>query len=527
MTVGAGSNSPLNVFPASSSLRTPLFDAPGFMLADLEAGPPAMPYRPPPAPVQLGMPPGVAPPMPGYQPMGQPAHLHGPPPIPFVPCVPMPMGVPGMHSMPAPGFGLPAHVQHNLQYPQQVQPPGLQAQQLQPPPAHPTWQERFGQPAQLQQQQQGVGPGPQQHQPGLAAAASGDQDAGLQQLQHPPAEQQQDPGRQGGLRLRIVMPRGMQQRLSSPGEQAQQQQQPLPQDPQHGPAAAAASGQAGLQVPPPPPPFLQHDQQQEQPGQEAAAAAAGRPQAPLTRAQRKSAQHQQQREAATAAAAAAAAALRGSGPGAGHGQPAAAAAAEDARMPPGLRTVRFRREVTQVDIIMGAHQQQQQRSSAAPGAGNQQQQQRAGYGVAPLRGATAAGQGPLQPEQYFKQYAVDTNPFWGSALPHNFAGVLATTTLQPPAGRTPGSTAMATCDLAVTLSAQQVQQLQARTAAVQLWCFKLGDTVPYRVHWPYTNQQLLVNDARAAPVMAKRLKVGELQPHQVRLLAERDLPCWV
>jgi hypothetical protein len=71
----------------------------------------------------------------------------------------------------------------------------------------------------------------------------------------------------------------------------------------------------------------------------------------------------------------------------------------------------------------------------------------------------------------------------------------------------------------VTLSAQQVQQLQAGTAVVQLWCFKLGDPVPCRVHWPYTNQQLQVNGARANPTMAKRLKVGELQPHQVRWLA--------
>jgi hypothetical protein len=78
---------------------------------------------------------------------------------------------------------------------------------------------------------------------------------------------------------------------------------------------------------------------------------------------------------------------------------------------------------------------------------------------------------------------------------------------------------MATCELAVTLSPQQVQQLHAGAAVVQLWCLKLGDSVPYRVHWPYTNQQLQVNDARAIPTMAKRLQVGELQPHQVRWLA--------
>jgi hypothetical protein len=53
---------------------------------------------------------------------------------------------------------------------------------------------------------------------------------------------------------------------------------------------------------------------------------------------------------------------------------------------------------------------------------------------------------------------------------------------------------------------------------VQLWCFKLGDEVPCRVHWPYTNQQLLVNETVVRPTMAKRLKLGQLEKHQVGFL---------
>jgi hypothetical protein len=62
-----------------------------------------------------------------------------------------------------------------------------------------------------------------------------------------------------------------------------------------------------------------------------------------------------------------------------------------------------------------------------------------------------------------------------------------------------------------------MQQLSVGGAALQLWCQKMDDPVPHRVHWPYANQQLLVNDVPVYPNMAKRLTRGSsnLQPHQV------------
>jgi hypothetical protein len=84
-------------------------------------------------------------------------------------------------------------------------------------------------------------------------------------------------------------------------------------------------------------------------------------------------------------------------------------------------------------------------------AGQQQQQQR--YAGA---GRVIANRSP---EQFFRDRADDSNPFWMSAVEGDAVGMLGTTAvLQAPPGRK-GSFSMANCELSVVLGPQQLLQV--------------------------------------------------------------------
>jgi hypothetical protein len=117
--------------------------------------------------------------------------------------------------------------------------------------------------------------------------------------------------------------------------------------------------------------------------------------------------------------------------------------------------------------------------------------------------------------QHLRRYVSDTNPFWASATADP-DGTVACAALLAPNGP-PSISIMVSCTLTAVVRQQDMQQLSVGGAALQLWCQRMDDPVPHRVHWPYANQQLLVNDVPVYPTMAKRLTRGSsnLQPHQV------------
>lgn len=517
-----------------------------------------MPYRQPPAPYHMGVPPGLPPPMPGYPPPFDPYH-QGPPP----PFVQLPVGLqqvpaqPGMLYVSQMPPGLPPHPSWAERFGQQPgqpgaqqqlqQPPGLQQQQQQQPPGlqpHPSWTERFPQHAehqdrdqqaaghgQLQQQQQRQPqgllhpPGLQQQQqrqpPGLqrtGADAAGQQQQ--QQADDPGQEQQQAedgrPGSAGGMRIRFKVPRGMQ--LPNAGGPAQQQQQ------QHRQDALGAPGRPWRRA------VLLSDEAED------ALVAPGRPAAArrravllsdndededdavltqlFTRDFRDVAANKEQAQGAAEAGGAAAAAGGGYRGASGQRAAAGAAAAGGGHdRPPGIQAVRFTRqvtEVTQVDVILGGQQQQQEQQPGAHRAAR------------PPAVATAADLRRLSYPDYFQRVAADTSPFWAPAPGTLADGVLAVAHLLQPQGSMPGAMSDAQCQLSFLMEPQQLQQLQYGVAILQLSCFKLGDSVPYRVHWPFVKQQVQVNGSLVIfnqNHMAKRLKQGsaELQPHQVCL----------
>jgi len=181
-------------------------------------------------------------------------------------------------------------------------------------------------------------------------------------------------------------------------------------------------------------------------------------------------------------AAAAAAAVGGSQAHPGSGAPTD-------RQPPGLQH-------TQFDFIFG-----QQPNGAAAGPNS----------IQPAAAAAARSRA----EQYFRAHAADTNPFWTSAI-LDPDGVISIAALEAPPGTKSSSGVIRNCRLDIAFSSRHTELLLKKEAVLQLWCFKLQDTVPFRVHWPSDERQLLVNQSLAFPPVAKRLEpTKQLQAHQV------------
>jgi hypothetical protein len=145
----------------------------------------------------------------------------------------------------------------------------------------------------------------------------------------------------------------------------------------------------------------------------------------------------------------------------------AAAAAGAFRPPPGLRLRAGAEGLDhpEFNFLFGG-QQQQQNGGYQPHPHQQQQQQRAGVPAGQQQQQQRyAGAGRVvanrSPEQFFRERADDSNPFWMSAVEGDGVGMLGTTAvLQAPPGRK-GSFTMANCELSVVLGPQQLLQVRA------------------------------------------------------------------